>query len=97
MKRVIPAYKSLVDILQDAIDKENDAEQFYTEAAELAQNAEVKEFLLDMAAMEKEHALMLARRLDSLRADQTVIDGILSSYDEKPAEDGDLAEDGDPA
>jgi hypothetical protein len=38
--------------------------------------------------MEKEHALMLARRLDSLRADQTVIDGILSSYDEEPAEGG---------
>ncbi len=88
MKRVIPAYKTLVDILQDAIDKENDAEQFYTEAAELAQNAEVREFLLDMARMEKEHALMLARRLDSLRADQTVIDGILSSYDEEPAEGG---------
>lgn len=88
MKRVIPAYKTLVDILQDAIDKENDAEQFYTEAAELAQNAEVREFLLDMARMEKEHALMLARRLDSLRADQTVIDGILSSYDEDPAEGG---------
>lgn len=88
MKRVIPAYKTLVDILQDAIDKENDAEQYYTEAAELAQNAEVREFLLDMANMEKEHALMLARRLDSLRADQTVIDGILSSYDEEPAEGG---------
>lgn len=88
MKRVIPAYKTLVDILQDAIDKENDAEQYYTEAAELAQNAEVREFLLDMARMEKEHALMLARRLDSLRADQTVIDGILSSYDEDPAEGG---------
>jgi rubrerythrin len=88
MKRVIPAYKTLVDILQDAIDKENDAEQYYTEAAELAQNAEVREFLLDMARMEKEHALMLARRLDSLRADQTVIDGILSSYDEEPAEGG---------
>lgn len=88
MKRVIPAYKTLVDILQDAIDKENDAEQFYTEAAELAQNAEVRDFLLDMAKMEKEHALMLSRRLDSLRADQTVIDGIMSSYDEEPAEGG---------
>lgn len=83
MKRVIPAYKTLVDVLQDAIDKENDAEQFYSEASELAQTPEVKQFLLELAAMERQHFLMLAEKLEELKADQRVMNGILSSYDEQ--------------
>jgi len=84
MKRVIPEYSSLEDILQDAIDKENDARQFYTEAAGLAQAAEVREFLLEMAEMEKGHADMLARKLESVKSDKTVMSGILSSFDDDP-------------
>ncbi len=84
MKRVIPEYASLEDILQDAIDKENDARQFYTEAAGLAQAADVRDFLLEMAEMEKGHADMLARKLESLKSDKTVMNGILSSFDDDP-------------
>jgi rubrerythrin len=84
MKRVIPEYKTLVDVLQDAIDKEADAEQFYREASDLALNAEVRDFLLEMSRMERDHFVMLSQRLESLKADQTVMDGILSSFDEKP-------------
>jgi rubrerythrin len=83
MKRVIPAYKTLVDVLQDAIDKEADAEQFYAEASELAQTPEVKRFLLELAEMERQHFVMLSEKLEELKADRQVMDGILSSYDEQ--------------
>ncbi|MFA6232811.1 MAG: ferritin family protein [Bacteroidota bacterium] len=87
MKRVIPEYTALEDIIQDAIDKEKDAQQFYTEAAGLAQAAGIREFLLDMADMEQGHADMLARKLESLKSDKTVMDGILSSFDDEPEPD----------
>jgi rubrerythrin len=87
MKRVIPEYTALVDILQDAIDKENDAKRFYEEAAELALATDVRDFLLRMAAMEEGHAEMLAKKLESIRSDQTVMDGILSSFNDEPEED----------
>ena len=86
MKRVIPEYKTLVDILQDAVDKERDAERYYLEAADVAQDEKVKRFLVELAEMEKEHAVRLGQMLDQIRADQTVIDGILSSYGDKAEE-----------
>ncbi|PLX30985.1 MAG: hypothetical protein C0600_06855 [Ignavibacteria bacterium] len=87
MKRVIPEYTALVDILQDAIDKEEDAKRFYLEAAELAQATDVRDFLLTMAEMEQGHADMLAEKLASLKSDQTVMNGILSSFNDEPEED----------
>lgn len=87
MKRVIPEYTSLEDILQDAIDKENDAREFYLEAAKLAQAAGIRDFLLEMAEMEQGHADLLARKLESVRSDQTVMDGILSSFNDDPEQD----------
>lgn len=89
MKRVIPEYKSLVDILQDAVDKEKDAERYYREAADMAQDEQVRHFLTELAEMEKEHSVRLAQMLEQLRADQTVIDGIMSSYGDT---EGDAAE-----
>ena len=86
MMRVIPAYRTLVDVIQDAIGKESDAERFYTEAAELASTPEVRDFLLGMARMEHDHYTMLSDKLASLKADQTVMNGILSSYDDQPEE-----------
>ncbi len=86
MKRIIPSYKNLVDILQDAIDQEHDASQFYAEAAELAQEPEVKEFLMELAKMEEDHHRLLKEKLESLKADQRIMDGILSSYGESEEE-----------
>jgi rubrerythrin len=86
MKRIIPTYKNLVDILQDAIDQEHDASEYYTEAAELAQDPDVKQFLMDLARMEEDHHRMLIDKLESLKADQQVMDGILASYSD-PEED----------
>ena len=87
MKRVIPEYKSLVDILQDAVGKERDAERYYREAADMAQDERVKHFLNELADMEKEHAVRLDQMLEQLRADQTVMDGILSSFGDKEEKD----------
>jgi rubrerythrin len=87
MKRVIPEYTALIDIIQDAIDKEKDAQAFYLEAADMAQAAEVRDFLLEMAEMERNHAEMLTNKLESLKSDQVVLDGILSSFEDDPRQD----------
>ena len=82
MKQVIPAYKNLVDVLQDAVDKEADAELFYREASELALDPEVKEFLLHLSDMEADHYDQLKAKLETLKANGQVIDGIRSSFGE---------------
>ncbi|MBR9977480.1 MAG: hypothetical protein KFH87_05280 [Bacteroidetes bacterium] len=89
MKRVIPEYSSLVDIIEDAIIKEKDAWRFYTEAAEMAPTDDIREFLLEMAAMEKEHVTLLTNKLETLRSDNTVMEGILSSYNPEAEPDSD--------
>jgi rubrerythrin len=86
MKQIIPEYLTLADIFRDAIDKENDAEKFYLQASELAQTAELRDFLVGLARMEREHAELLGKKLESFQADKTVMDGILSSYGEDNAE-----------
>jgi len=83
MKRVIPAYRSLMDILQDACDKESDAEQFYREAADMALEPGVRAFLLRLAEMEKDHYHLLRNRLEKLKADQSAMAGIMSSYSDE--------------
>ncbi|NOY05847.1 MAG: hypothetical protein GXO82_04330 [Chlorobi bacterium] len=80
MKRVIPAYRNLSDILQDACDKESDAEQFYREAADMALDPGIRSFLLRLADMEKDHYHMLRTRLEKLKAEQSAMAGIISSY-----------------
>lgn len=87
MKRVIPEYISLEDILQDAIDKENDAREFYMQAAQLAQAQGIRDFLLEMAEMEQGHADLLRKKLESVQSDKTVMHGILSSFDDDPEQD----------
>jgi rubrerythrin len=87
MKRVIPEYTALVDIIQDALDKEKDARDFYLEAADMAQAAEVRDFLLEMAEMEKSHVDLLTRKLETLKSDKTVMEGILSSFEDDPRPD----------
>ena len=86
MKRIIPEYRTLVEVLQDAILKENDAEQFYIEAMPLAHTEEVRDFLRKMAEMELDHANLLTGMLESLKAEQHSIDGILSSYEAEETE-----------
>jgi rubrerythrin len=87
MKRIIPEYTALIDIIQDALDKEKDAQAFYLEAADMAQAAEVRDFLLEMADMERSHAEMLTAKLESLKSNQVVLDGILSSFEDDPRPD----------
>lgn len=82
MKRIIPAYKNLTDVLQDAVDKEADAEEFYLEAAELALESDVKNFLVHLAEMERDHYHQLKNKLEALKATGHVTNGILSSFGE---------------
>jgi rubrerythrin len=87
VKRIIPEYTALVDIIQDALDKEKDAQAYYLEAADMAQAAEIRDFLLEMAAMEKEHVDLLTRKLEALRSNQIAMNGILSSFEADPRRD----------
>ncbi|MCZ7555402.1 MAG: hypothetical protein M5R41_03230 [Bacteroidia bacterium] len=87
MKRIIPEYTALIDIIQDALDKEKDAQAFYLEAADMAQAAEVRDFLLEMAEMERSHTELLSRKLEALKSNQVVMDGILSSFEDDPRPD----------
>ncbi len=88
IKQVIPAYANLIDLFQDAIDKERDAEQFYFEASKLAKSEEIRRFLLELSAVEHEHFLALQQRLEQVKAEQSAMDGILSSYHEPDERDG---------
>jgi rubrerythrin len=90
MKQVIPEYKNLVDLFQDAIDKERDAEMFYREAAELAQSTEIRQFLLELSATEHEHFLALSQKLEQVRAEMMAMNGIMASYHEPNQRDGEV-------
>ena len=67
MKQVIPAYADIFDVLEDAVDQERDAERFYRQAAERTDDEDIKQFLLDLSAMEAEHYRQLTAKLEMLR------------------------------
>lgn len=67
MKHVIPAYQDLFDVLQDAVDKEKDAERFYREAAERTDDPDISAFLFDLAKMEGQHYILLKEKLEALK------------------------------
>ena len=88
MQHVVPEYTNLIDLFQDAIDKERDAEVFYRQAAELAQSVDIKQFLLELSATEHEHFLALTQKLEQVRAELMAMDGIMASYHEPDERDG---------
>jgi len=56
------------EVLEMAIEIEQNGEKYYRRAADLAQNDEVRRYLLELAAMEAEHAATFARMRDRLLA-----------------------------
>jgi rubrerythrin len=57
---------SIQDILEIAIEDEEEARQYYQRAAELAGNPHTREVLLRLSEMEQGHAEALRKELDEL-------------------------------
>jgi len=57
---------SIQDILEIAIEDEEEARAYYTRAAELAGNPHTREVLLRLSDMEQGHAEALRKELDEL-------------------------------
>lgn len=60
--------RELFKILEDAIQREDDAHDIYAHAAEHTDDPTVKEFLMNLAAMEHEHHVLLENKLNELKA-----------------------------
>ncbi len=65
---------TLVSILDGAIESEIESEQKYLRAAELACDTRVRDFLISLAEMEREHKELLTKQLEELRAQMKVVD-----------------------
>lgn len=84
MLKPIKEYSSLEEVLIDAIAEEEYAEYWYTQAAELIPDPELRSTLITLAAMEADHALQLKNCLGLAKAQQLVNEGIMSSFGENP-------------
>lgn len=84
MLKPINKYESVKDILVDAIAEEEYAEYWYTQAAELTPDPNLKSTLITLAAMEADHALQLKNCLELAKVQQSVNEGIMASFGENP-------------
>lgn len=73
-------FGSIEEILEFAVNEEKDAEQFYLEASKKASDPDLKQFLKKLAAMEREHFLILQAKLEECRATNFSCKGILDSF-----------------
>jgi rubrerythrin len=58
--------QSMEEILRTAIEREADSFEYYYQAAMTADEPELRQFLLDLAEMEKEHSARLRAELNRL-------------------------------
>ena len=82
MLKPVQKYSSCDALLVDAIRDEKEAAEWYTEAARITDNPEVRTLLNRLAEMETHHTRDLTLCLESLRSQQCVQDGILASFGE---------------
>ncbi|OFV88241.1 MAG: hypothetical protein A2V74_02305 [Acidobacteria bacterium RBG_16_70_10] len=57
-------WRSIVEVLRTAIEREGDSFDYYYDAAQRTDDPELKRFLLDLAEMEKDHARRLREELE---------------------------------
>lgn len=67
-----PKEMTLVEILEDAIHRENDAYDYYTNAASAAVDPSAKKMFLSLAEREKEHVMEICDMLTQIRAQMEV-------------------------
>jgi rubrerythrin len=81
---IIPEFKSLEEILEEAILHEQESHDYYLEAAERTRNADLKRFLQHLAEVELRHKTDLQEKLDMLRNEQALANDLLYSFGEPP-------------
>jgi rubrerythrin len=79
--REIKKYRSVVEILQDAIDKEVDSFDYYYQCAQEVSDRELKDFLLKLAQTEEDHRQQLEEYLREAKAQMEIDEAIMSSFD----------------
>jgi rubrerythrin len=73
--------RQLFRILEDAIKREDEAVDIYTEAATHTDDPHVREFLNKLAGMEREHHVLLEQKLDELKAVAELQDEINEAFE----------------
>ena len=84
IKEVIPDYKSLPEILEEAIQHEEESNAFYLAAAERTQNPELQRFLRHLAAVELDHKQQLHEQLEMVRSENAMVNDLLYAFGEPP-------------
>jgi rubrerythrin len=83
MRKPLKTYTSIEEILTDAIAEEQAAEEWYRSAADYTSEEELRCMLLQLSAMEADHARELQTALDRIQAQQSICRGIMISYGEE--------------
>jgi rubrerythrin len=79
-KYQLSTQRELFRILEEAIQREDDAHDIYEHAAEYTDDPTVKDFLRNLAAMEHEHHVLLENKLNELKAVAEIQDEINEAY-----------------
>lgn len=65
--------ETILSILEEAIESEIESEERYLHAAEIACDTRVRDFLIFLAKMEREHKELLTKQHEELKAQMTVV------------------------
>lgn len=76
-KRETPEARTLVQILEKAIERERDSYDYYAGAARQSGKPSVKRMFLQLAEMEKDHFAELNRQLEHVKA-QMIVDSAIT-------------------
>ncbi len=83
-REVIPAYKSLPEILEEAIRHEEESQAYYLAAAERAGNPDLQRFLRHLAQEELIHKQQLQEQLERVRSENAMVNDLLYAFGEPP-------------
>ena len=69
--------QTIVQILEEAIEKEHDSNEFYANAAKQSAKPSAKRMFLRLAEMEKDHVVELSKMLADIKA-QAIVDSAMT-------------------
>ncbi|MCK4577470.1 MAG: hypothetical protein KAU50_01690 [Candidatus Marinimicrobia bacterium] len=81
---LIPAFSSLNEILEHAIEHEQESHDYYLEAAERAADPDIKHQLLLLAEEEIAHKADLKKMLNKVRSDAAIQDDLMYAFGGDP-------------
>lgn len=75
-------FASIEEILTYAMNEEQEAYDYYIEAANRTADPELKTFLIELAEMEIDHYNILKKKREECRANDFCVHGIMASFDD---------------